>query len=259
MSNSSKVLSPSGCINRMPCGQTVAFTTSISACPGWRSPSWCLQLGFSSGMIMFPIQRSGMTPFDPSTINRTLVDTGPLNIHGQWLKRRKKCTEFVPLKTLVALFTAKVFPVPGIPTIITSFFSRPDHGAIVVGKAMGLKGTYLYIYNIICIYWCCDTPNAPVCIHVYVYMCIYIYIYLDIHWLQISFQGRFWFDFWPFFGDLPISKQKWQFQENTCHFMFWFLSHDESARVFPPFSRVFPPFSREIPPKKIDTFLRKVE
>jgi len=96
-------------------------------------------------MIMFPIQRSGMTPFDPSTINRTLVDTGPLNIHGQWLKRRKKCTEFVPLKTLVALFTAKVFPVPGIPTIITSFFSRPDHGAIVVGKAMGLKGTYLYI------------------------------------------------------------------------------------------------------------------
>ena len=176
MSNSSKVLSPSGCINRMPCGQTVAFTTSISACPGWRSPSWCLQLGFSSGMIMFPIQRSGMTPFDPSTINRTLVDTGPLNIHGQWLKRRKKCTEFVPLKTLVALFTAKVFPVPGIPTIITSFFSRPDHGAIVVGKAMGLKGTYLYIYNIICIYWCCDTPNAPVCIHVYVYMCIYIYI-----------------------------------------------------------------------------------
>jgi len=41
--------------------------------------------------------------------------------------------------------------------------------------------------------------------------------------------------------------------------MFWFLSHDESARVFPPFSRVFPPFSREIPPKKIDTFLRKVE
>ena len=40
----------------------------------------------------------------------------------------------------------------------------------------------------------------------YMYIYIYVYIYLDIHWLQISFQGRFWFDFWPFFGDLPISK-----------------------------------------------------
>ena len=78
---------------------------------------------------------------------------------------------------------------------------------------------------------------------------IYIYIHLDIHWLQISFQGRFWFDFCPFSLDF---KQKLPFQEKTYHFMFSFLSHDESARVFPPFSRKFPP-------RKIDTFLRKVE
>ena len=34
--------------------------------------------------------------------------------------------------------------------------------------------------------------------------------------------------------------------------MFSFLSHVESARVFPP-------FSREFPPRKIDKFSRKVE
>jgi hypothetical protein len=81
----------------------------------------------------------------------------------------------------------------------------------------------------------------------------YVYIYiLDIHWLQISFQGRLWVDFCPFSVDLPLSKQKLPFQENKYHFMFSCLSHVESARVFPP-------FSREFPPRKIDTFLRKVE
>ena len=87
-------------------------------------------------------------------------------------------------------------------------------------------------------------------------MCIYI---LDIHWLQISFQGRFWFWFLSIFCKFDHFKIKLPFQEQTYHFMFSFLSHVESARVFPPFSRVFPPFSREFPPRKIDKFSRKVE
>ena len=36
--------------------------------------------------------------------------------------------------------------------------------------------------------------------------------------------------------------------------MFSFLSHDESARVFGPFSRVFPPFSRNVRPEKSNIF-----
>ena len=94
------------------------------------------------------------------------------------------------------------------------------------------------------------------------YISIYICIYLDIHWLQISDQGRFWFDFCPVSLNLSISfhvKKTWPFQEKTYRFMFSFLSHVESARAFPPFSRVFPPFFREFPPRKIDIFLRKEE
>ena len=79
-------------------------------------------------------------------------------------------------------------------------------------------------------------------------------IYPDIHWLQISFQGRFWFDFCPFSVDLPISKKK-TFQEKTHHFMFSFLSHDESARVFPPF--YLRPFPGNFRPEKPTHFYAK--
>ena len=50
-------------------------------------------------------------------------------------------------------------------------------------------------------------------------------IYLDIHWWQISFQGRFWFDFCPFSVDLPISKWKWQLKEKnaTSCLHFWVM------------------------------------
>ena len=42
-----------------------------------------------------------------------------------------------------------------------------------------------------------------------------IYIPGNIHWLQIPFQGRFWFDFCPFSVDLSMSKKKLQFQEKN--------------------------------------------
>ena len=42
--------------------------------------------------------------------------------------------------------------------------------------------------------------------------------YLDIHWLQISFQGRFWFDFCPFSVDLPISKLKDRITPHVTNF-----------------------------------------
>ena len=83
--------------------------------------------------------------------------------------------------------------------------------------------------------------------------------YLDIHWLQISVQGRFWFDFFPVSLNLSISKKKWQFHEKNLPLHVFMLSHVESAWAFPPFSRVFPLFSREFPPRKIDIFLRKGE
>ena len=110
---------------------------------------------------------------------------------------------------------------------------------------------YIYIYHILIIYFYFFTKERE----------RYTWIFnSDIHWLQVSDQGRFWFDFCPVSWNLSISfriKIKWPFQEKTYHFMFSFLNHVESARAFPPFSRVFPPFSRKFPPSKIDIFLRK--
>ena len=50
---------------------------------------------------------------------------------------------------------------------------------------------------------------------------------------KISVQGRFVFDFWPYFWNLSISRWKWPCQEKTDHFMCSCFSHAESARVFP--------------------------
>ena len=100
----------------------------------------------------------------------------------------------------------------------------------------------------------------------YMYYAICIYLYIIISLVANFFPGQILIWFLSILCRFAHFKIKMTISRKKCHFMFSFLSDDESARVFlpfsrvfPPFSRVFPPFSREFPPRKIDTFLRKVE
>ena len=67
-------------------------------------------------------------------------------------------------------------------------------------------------------------------------------IYLDIHWLQISFQGRFWFDFCPFSVDLSMSKIKITFQEKNLPLHVFIF---ESWWICPGISALFPGISAQ--------------
>ena len=85
------------------------------------------------------------------------------------------------------------------------------------------------------------------------------YPYLAIHWLQSSFQGRFCFDFCPFFCKFVHFKLTITISIKKMPLHVFIL---KSCWVCPGISAFFlriSALSREFPPRKIDTFLHKVE
>ena len=100
---------------------------------------------------------------------------------------------------------------------------------------------YVHVYIYIHMY------TQYLSIHIYIYMYLYIQ-YIYIHWLQMSVQGRLWFDFFPVSVNLPISKKSDHCTKKTYHFMFscWvMLSLPGISAFFPGVSALFPGISAQ--------------